>query len=92
MTNVQLEIQVAKHTSNFPIAVVQRKALPDICTELVISPKIWSLTMGTYLAFPIKDGQVTLPHFWIVVATQDNTGNGMLPQALCTLFITGLTQ
>jgi hypothetical protein len=48
--------------------------------------------MGTYLAFPIKDGQVTLPHFWTVVATQDNTGNGMLCQALCTLFITGLTQ
>jgi hypothetical protein len=90
MTNVQLEIQVAKHNSNFPIAVVQRKALPDICTELVISPN-WSLTMGTYLAFPIKDGQVTLPHFWTVVATEDNTGNGMLPQALCTLFITGLT-
>jgi hypothetical protein len=60
MTNLQLEIQVAKHTSNFPIAVVQRKALPDICTELVISPKIWSLTMGTYLAFPIKDGQLYL--------------------------------
>jgi hypothetical protein len=92
MTDVQLEIQVAKHTSNFPIAVVQRKALPDICTELVISPMIWSLTMGTYLAFPIKDGPVTLPHFWTVIATQDNTGNGMLPEALCTLFITGLTQ